>query len=196
MIGLPLSAATRLSLPWPGWAISTDGSFWKIAATATIGMFSRAKLSGTKEFGRDVEVEHAGGAAAGRGSPAARPAAAFTSSPWRSVDAGGDRLIDSRRARPRLFQSVPKLTVSAAAARIPVVPAQSASEMARKMRAERCIPPRCLWLKAPASVVGALVRASSRARYRNSWRDYAIDRAKSPQGAPCRRQRRAQGRRP
>ena len=49
MIGLPFSAA-RLSSPWPGWAISTDGSFWKIAATATIGIFSRTKLSGTNEF--------------------------------------------------------------------------------------------------------------------------------------------------
>ena len=35
---------------WPGWAISTCGSFWKMAATATIGMLSRTKLSAMKAF--------------------------------------------------------------------------------------------------------------------------------------------------
>ena len=60
MIGLPLSAA-RLSLPCPGWAISTDGSFWKIAATATIGMFSLHEIQRDEGVRREVEVEPAGG---------------------------------------------------------------------------------------------------------------------------------------
>ena len=59
MIGLPFSAA-RLSSPWPGWAISTDGSFWKIAATATIGIFSLHEVQRHEGVRRDIEVEHAG----------------------------------------------------------------------------------------------------------------------------------------
>ena len=47
MIGLPLSAG-KLSLPCPGCAISTDGSFWNIAATTRNGMFSLTKFSAMK----------------------------------------------------------------------------------------------------------------------------------------------------
>ena len=60
MIGLPFSMA-RLSLPWPGWAISTDGSFWNIAATASIGMFSCTKFSGMNELGARLKSSTPGG---------------------------------------------------------------------------------------------------------------------------------------
>jgi hypothetical protein len=36
-MGLPFIAAS-VSLPWPGCEIKTWGSFWKIAATVTIGI--------------------------------------------------------------------------------------------------------------------------------------------------------------
>ena len=91
MIGLPLSAA-RLSLPCPGWAISTDGSFWKIAATATIGMFSLHEIERNEGVGREVEVEPAGG-------EQLRVVDLRSALPQRHVepvllvDAGGDRLV-------------------------------------------------------------------------------------------------------
>ena len=93
MIGLPLSAA-RLSLPWPGWAISTDGSFWKIAATATIGMFSRTKLSGTNEFEARLKSSTPG-------REQLRVVDLRPALPQRHVeavplvDAGGDRLVEA-----------------------------------------------------------------------------------------------------